>query len=33
MVYNPGYTLAADVKTAGDAAIAGLKNASIGVQP
>jgi basic membrane protein A len=33
MVYNPGYSLAADVKAAGDAAIAGLKNASIGVQP
>src|SRR5664280_659603 len=33
MVYNSGYTLAADVKAAGDAAIAGLKNASIGVQP
>jgi len=33
MVYNSGYTLAADVKAAGDVAIAGLKNASIGVQP
>jgi basic membrane protein A len=33
IVYNPGFTLSADVKAAGDAAITGIKNASIGVQP
>jgi len=33
IVYNSGYSLPADVKAAGDAAIAGIKNASVGVQP
>jgi len=33
IVYNSAYSLPADVKAAGDAAIAGIKNASIGVQP
>lgn len=33
MAFNPGYTLAADVKAAADAAIAGIKNGTITVQP
>ena len=33
MVYNPGYSMAADVKAAGDAAIDGIKKSTIGVQP
>ena len=33
MVYNPGYSIAADVKAAGDAAIDGIKKSTIGVQP
>ncbi|MGA2488610.1 MAG: BMP family protein [Anaerolineales bacterium] len=33
MVYNPGYSLAADIKAAGDAAIDGIKKSTIGVQP
>jgi basic membrane protein A len=33
MVYNPGFTLAADIKAAGDAAIDGLKKSTIGVNP
>ena len=31
--YNPGYTLSADAKAAGDAAIDGIKNGTIKVQP
>ncbi len=33
IAYNPGYSLPADVKSAADAAIAGIKNNSITVQP
>jgi len=33
MIYNPGYTLPADVKKAGDAAIEGIKSGSITVNP
>ena len=33
MVYNPGYTLPADVKAAGDAAIKGISDGSIKVTP
>ena len=33
MVYNPGFTLTADIKAAGDAAIDGLKKSTIGVNP
>jgi len=33
IVYNSAYALPADVKAAGDAAIAGIKTAAIGVQP
>jgi basic membrane lipoprotein Med (substrate-binding protein (PBP1-ABC) superfamily) len=33
IVYNPGYSLAADVKAAGDAAIEGIKNGTIVVNP
>lgn len=33
LVYNPGYSLPADVKAAGDAAIEGIKNGSIKVTP
>ena len=33
IAYNPGYALAADVKAAGDAAISGIKDGSIVVQP
>jgi basic membrane protein A len=33
IVYNPGYTLAADVKTAGDAAIKGISDGTIKVTP
>jgi basic membrane lipoprotein Med (substrate-binding protein (PBP1-ABC) superfamily) len=33
IVYNPGYALSADVKAAGDAAIAGIKDGTITVTP
>ncbi len=33
MVYNPGYAIPADVKAAGDAAIKGISDGSIKVQP
>ncbi len=33
MLYNPGYKLPADVKTAGDAAIEGIKSGAIKVNP
>jgi len=33
IVYNPAYSLPADVKAAGDAAIQGLMNSTVGVQP
>ncbi len=33
MAYNPGYNLPADVKAAGDAAIAGIQKGTITVQP
>jgi basic membrane lipoprotein Med (substrate-binding protein (PBP1-ABC) superfamily) len=33
IVYNPGYTLSADIKAAGDAAIAGIKDGTITVAP
>ncbi len=33
MAFNPGYSLPADAKAAGDAAVAGIKSGSITVQP
>jgi hypothetical protein len=33
IAYNPGYSLPADVKAAGDAAIEGIKSGSIKVTP
>jgi basic membrane lipoprotein Med (substrate-binding protein (PBP1-ABC) superfamily) len=33
IAYNPAYSLPADVKAAGDAAIQGLMNSTVGVQP